>query len=180
MHPSSPLAEPDRPKIPSKKSPAPITLPFELNRAEQEYLWLWMRNGGNDFDALTAAGYTPSTAQSARHMGNQIREKIDHACDIGAVFDLSGHGVTAYVERILHLSYSDNLKFESVGAKLWGLARQYFSGKAEAQGAGIHLHVHQAPSQQGLGQANGIVSISVDARRRELPEHPGDEAELSQ
>jgi hypothetical protein len=138
-----------------------------LNASEEVFLMEWMRNGGDHVQALKKAGYSASNAD--RRQAHQILKKIDRACEIGDVFDLAGYGATAWVERILSLAYSDNLKARAVAVRLWGLARQYFSGAPPVQGASINVHVMQPPADTALGPAPQLVQVTLDARREAMP-----------
>jgi GH15 family glucan-1,4-alpha-glucosidase len=141
MTPDSKVVDVYTPKIPTQKPHKSLATPFSLNASEQDFLYAWMRNGADNYHALLEAGYHPADARSARDMANQILRKIDRACEVGDVFELSGHGATAWVERILSLAYSDNLKARSVAVRLWGLAAQYFTPSHGAQGASINVSI---------------------------------------
>jgi hypothetical protein len=140
---------------------------FTLNASEEVFLMEWMCNGGDHVQALKKAGYSASNAD--RRQAHQILKKIDRACEIGDVFDLAGYGVTAWVERLLSLAYSDNLKARAVAVRLWGLARQYFSGAPPVQGASINVHVMQPPGEVGATAAPQLVQVTLNALREAMP-----------
>ena len=144
-----------------------------LNASEEVFLMEWMRNGGDHVQALRKAGYSASNAD--RRQAHQILKKIDRACEIGDVFDLASYGATAWVERLLSLAYSDNLKARAVAVRLWGLSRQYFSGGPPVQGASINVHVLNCPPDAPGAVAPQLVQVTLDARKQ-LPAGVGEHA----
>jgi hypothetical protein len=161
MTPDSKVIDVHTPKIPSRKPYAKPATSITLNQSEELFLMEWMRNGGDHVKALRNAGYSESNTD--HRQAYQILKKIDDACEIGDVFRLAGYGPTAWVERILSLAYSDNLKARSVAIRLWGLAAQYFSPQQQAAGASINVQVLQA---NGADPRNaGLVQVTVDARK---------------
>jgi hypothetical protein len=164
MTPDSKVVDVRTPNVPTCKPRARPGSPTELNRAEEVFLMEWMRNGGDHVQALKKAGYSKSNAD--HRQAHQILEKIDRACDVGDVFDLAGYGAAAWVERILSLAYSDNLKARAVAVRLWGLARQYFSGTPSAQGASIHVNVLQANTAPESTHSAGLLQVQISGQRQ--------------
>jgi hypothetical protein len=156
----SPVPSACRAQKPSVRDPT-----IALTDDETVFLWHWLRSGGQSQQALEHAGYHPTDDASADAMALKILNRIDEACDVAAVLRLSGHGPTAWAERIVHLSYSGNLKMEAVGVKLWGLAAQYFSPPSISQGASINVHVLQANHAAAPTPQAGLVHVSIEGQR---------------
>jgi hypothetical protein len=132
---------------------------------EALYLYYLRETQGDDFLALTKAGYAPGNADSARQMAAELRRRINSDCDAQSIFAAAGMGLIEWMLALDWIMHQD-VKWRTIAIKSWGLAIQAYNQQQTPQGANINVNVLAAgPSGTSTGQA-GLVQIAIDAGSR--------------
>lgn len=139
---------------------------YLIDEREAKYLFYLRESQGDDFYALTQAGYHPKDANAARSQAYDIRKRINEQADARSVFNAAGMGLVEWTLALDWLMHQD-AKWRAVTIKSWGLAIGAYAQQIGAQGATINVSLLQ--HQEGHGTQAGLVQVTVDARKA-LPE----------